>query len=76
MNENKTNTGTGNANNNSPKMFLRRRSDGKFYRGAKLWKWCKSWRHAAVLQHNFWNGFVTPNIEDQYDLLTLDDIET
>lgn len=60
----------------SHKMFLRRRSDGKFYRGARLWRWCRSWRYAAVLQEKFWRGFVTPNIRDQYDLVTLDEIET
>lgn len=29
--------------------FVRRKSDGKFLRGAKLWKWTKNWRRAAAL---------------------------
>jgi hypothetical protein len=57
------------------KKFLRRKSDGKFYRGAKCWRWCRSWRNAAVLSESFWITFVVSKIKDDYDLVTLDDIE-
>lgn len=52
--------------------FLRRKTDGKFYRGAKFWKWTKSWRRAALLPEYFWVAFVIPKIKDEYELLILD----
>lgn len=32
-----------------------RRTDGKFYRGPKWWRWTRSWRRAAVMT---WSEFV------------------
>jgi len=57
--------------------FLRRKSDGKFYRGARFWKWTRSWRHAAVLDKSFWNAIVLPkltydNPSEMYELWTFD----
>jgi len=39
-------------------VFCRRKSDGKFYRGATFWRWCKSWRNAAVLPRAYWNQWL------------------
>ncbi len=56
------------------KKLLRRKKDGKFYRGAKLWPWCKNWRNAAVLSEKFWLSTVVKTIKYDYELVTLDDI--
>jgi hypothetical protein len=59
------------------KIFLRRTSDCKFFRGARFWKWAKSWRHAALLERGFWATFVIPKLEQQgiaWEYATLDDI--
>ena len=33
--------------------FVVRKSDGKFLRGARLWKWTGDWRRAALLTPSF-----------------------
>lgn len=35
-------------------VFLLNRKTNLFYRGAKLWRWTKSWRQAAVLPVVYW----------------------
>lgn len=40
--------------------FLRDRKTGKYYRGAKLWRWCKSWRNAALLPDSHFLTFTIP----------------
>lgn len=55
-------------------FVLRRKSDGKFYRGAKWWKWTKRWRGAAVLTKGFWNTFVIPLIKDDVELLDIREV--
>jgi len=58
------------------KMFLQRTKDKKFYRGAKIWKWCKSWRNAACLEEYFWKDYVVKLIKDEYKLLSIEEIDT
>ncbi len=58
------------------KKFLRRKSDGKFYRGARLWKWCRSWRNAAVLPELFWKEFLARKINCEYELVSIEEIDT
>lgn len=36
----------------------------KFYRGAKFWKYTKSWRRAALLPIHFWKFFSCPRMND------------
>jgi len=60
-------------------LFLRRKSDGKFYRGARFWRWTKSWRRASALPENFWKAMVLPRLLwekslGSHELLTLDEI--
>lgn len=43
-------------------VFCRRVSDGKFYRGGFLWRWCRRWRRAAALPRSFWRDEVLPNL--------------
>lgn len=59
-------------------LFLKRDSDGKFFRGATFWKWSRSWRHAAVVDRAYWNELVIPKLPktDTYGLWTLDEIMT
>lgn len=38
----------------SDKVFCRRKSDGKYYRGSYFFTWVRSWRWAAVLPKGFW----------------------
>ena len=54
--------------------FLRRKSDKKLYRGAKFWRWCKNWRHAAAVDDVFWQAFILPKMKEECELVTLDDI--
>jgi hypothetical protein len=54
--------------------FLRRKSDGKFYRGARFWIWCRSWRNASALHESFWNTFIIDKIKYDFELVTLDEI--
>ena len=51
--------------------FLKRKSDGKFYRGAKFWKWCASWRNAAALDEEFWETYIIDKITCEFELVTL-----
>lgn len=53
-------------------MILRRISDGKYYRGAIIWEWCRHRRHAAKLPKHFWEEFVIPKIDCEYELLPED----
>jgi hypothetical protein len=62
------------------KKFLRRKSDGKFYRGARFWRWCSNWRDAAVLDESFWETFIVHTLiekalKDEYTFVTLEDNE-
>lgn len=55
----------------------RRRSDGKYYRGAKWWKWTRFWRMAAMLNTEWWEFVLQmPNSpeEDSVQLVNLNDI--
>lgn len=58
------------------KCFLRRKSDGRFYRGARFWRWCRSWRHAAFLEKSFWKTFVLPKIDVPCEMVTIEQIDT
>lgn len=64
---------------NDVNAFLRRRSDGKFFRGARWWRWCKSWRSAAVLPIGFWERWIFPKLKDaevkDVEFAFLDDVE-
>lgn len=61
------------------KCFLRRVSDKKFYRGAKLWRFTASWRKAAVLHLYFWkfmfeSGYLRDST-DEFEFVFLNDLE-
>lgn len=56
-------------------LFCRRKSDGRYYRGAVFWRWAKSWRSAAVFTEHAWK-FVIENrdIKDEIELCTLQQV--
>lgn len=54
-------------------VFLRRLSDGRYYRGAIFWRWCRSWRHASALTVRFWHTWVLWKIKDDTEFVTLTD---
>lgn len=54
-------------------FFMRRRSDGKLYRGAKFWRWTKSWRRAAALPEWHWIAFALNKYPDS-ELVTLEQL--
>lgn len=39
-------------------VFCRRLSDGKFYRGARWYRWTKHWQRAAILPVQFWKDWI------------------
>ncbi len=63
------------------KCFLRRVSDKKFYRGAKLWRFTTSWRSAAVLRLYSWKFMFDggsnylANSTDEFEFVFLNDLE-
>lgn len=47
---------------------------GRFYRGQIGWKWCKDPRFAAYLDKDFWDSFITWELERkgvQFELIKL-----
>lgn len=60
-------------------VFLRRHSDGKFFRGARYWRWTRWWRFAAVLPASFWVQMIVPDdrfkIPQKYSLVTLENLK-
>lgn len=50
---------------NEANAFLRRTRDGKFYRGARWWRWSKSWRRGAVLPVGWWRTWIIPTMPDE-----------
>lgn len=59
--------------------FMRRKSDKKFYRGAKYWKYTKSWRRAALLPIHFWKFLFEGRLlhdKDEFEFVFLNDIES
>ena len=52
--------------------FVMRTKDGRFYRGAKFWRWSKSWRNAAVLSHQFWDQWLRDRHPEDVKFITLD----
>jgi hypothetical protein len=51
-----------NVNMNEQASVAQRVSDGKFYRGGYIWRWCRRWRNAAVLPRSAWLENVLPNL--------------
>jgi hypothetical protein len=65
-----------NENRAKPELFFFRRPDGKFYRGAKLWMWTRSWRRAAVFTKLEWEFLRTYYyvLPEDGELLTLTEV--
>ena len=55
-----------------PLCFVVRKIDGKFLRGARLWKWTRNWRRAALLTQTFVNGFC---LGKRYGIESMGDID-
>lgn len=54
-------------------LYVLQRSDGKYYRGAKYWKWTKRWRGAAILRKSSWN-FIIPFLECKFELIDVREV--
>ena len=59
-------------------VFLRRKSDGRFYRGARLWRWCRSWRNATIFDVCFWRTMLfighIKGDATEFEFVTLNDV--
>jgi len=54
-------------------VFCRRVRDGKYLRGARFYRWTKSWRRAAVLSVGMWGVFIW-RINEPVEFVGLNDI--
>jgi len=57
---------------------LRRKSDGKYYRGSRWWTWCNNPRHAGWLDYEYWTTFITWKLDRkniEYELIPLTHLE-
>ena len=55
--------------------LLQRQNDGRFYRGARYWRWCKHWRGAALLTEGAWAlwwGWFKLDPSTSYSLLPIE----
>lgn len=43
---------------NDDRVFLFNKNTNLFYRGARFWRWTKSWRRASVLRVSMWQSGV------------------
>lgn len=49
---------------NNEIYFVRRIKDKKYLRGAKFWKWCKSWRNAAIMpKYSWWELYILKTVD-------------
>jgi hypothetical protein len=55
-----------------PLCFVVRKSDGKFLRGSRFWKWTSNRRHAARLTPNFVKGFC---LGKRYGIESMEDVD-
>lgn len=50
-------------------FVCRRKSDGKYFRGARWWKWTRIWRAAALFSMDWWDFVLRlPNMPDLEDV--------
>lgn len=58
---------------NAPMTYyvLRNKKTGKYYRGARFWKWTKNWRGAAMLKKDFWNIYLNKMLSDETELISV-----
>lgn len=42
-----------------PSYYLRRKSDGKYCRGARFYFWCTKAKYAAKLPMSYWNWWLS-----------------
>lgn len=63
------------------KCFLRRVRDGKYYRGAKFWRHCSSWRSGSLqsvqswlFMFNFYQSYLRETL-DEYEFVFLNSLE-
>lgn len=68
---------------NDDNVFLFNKKTNLFYRGARFWRWTKSWRQASVLPVLFWQTAVfefnplrtmVRNNPEQFEFKTLNDL--
>ncbi len=55
--------------------FVRRRSDGYFLRGAKYWKWTRSWRAAAMMSPDCFRQYFEQGYLVKFGINRIDDVE-
>ena len=64
-------------------VFLFNKKTNLFYRGAKFWRWTKSWRQASVLSVRFWQSGIfefnplrtmVKNNPEYFEFKTLNDL--
>jgi hypothetical protein len=70
---------------NDDNVFLFNKKTNLFYRGAKFWRWTKSWRQAAVLNVGFWQNAafefnplrtMIKNNPEHFEFQTLNDLSS
>lgn len=58
-------------------FVCRRKRDGKYFRGARWWKWTRTWRTAALFNMDWWDFVLRqPNMPDmdEIELVNLNEV--